>query len=56
MHTCKGWAEREGETESQAGSVLSAGIDPTNYEIMTIAEIKSQMFKQLSYPGAPRSM
>ena len=36
-----GWAEREGDTESKAGSRLravstepDAGLEPTNYEIL----------------------
>ena len=29
------------------------GLDPTNCEIMTWAEIKSQMYNWLSYPSAP---
>ena len=50
-------AEREGDTESEAGSRLwavSAELDvelePTNREIMTWA---SRTLKQLSHPGAP---
>ena len=38
----RGWAEREGDTESEAGSRLPAvstepdtGLEPTNHEIMT---------------------
>ena len=30
-----GGAEREGKRESQAGSALTAGLNLTNYEIMT---------------------
>ena len=29
------------------------GLDLTNYEIMTWADIKSQMLNQLSHPGTP---
>ena len=48
-------AEREDERESQAGSALSAwslmrGLNP--HEIMTSAEIKSQLLNRLSHPGA----
>ena len=35
-----GMAERSGGRESQARSVLSVGLNPMNYEIMTQAEIK----------------
>ena len=50
--------EREGgrERESQAGSVLSArseldvGLELTNREIMTWAEIKSLTLNQLNHP------
>ena len=31
----------------------NVGLDLTNYEIMTRAEIKSQMINPLSHPGAP---
>ena len=45
--------ERKGERESQAGSTLStepnAGLDPTNCEIMTQAESKSQTLTCLSH-------
>ena len=41
-----GWAEREGDTESEAGSRLRAvstepyaGLEPTNCEIMSWAEV-----------------
>ena len=30
-----------------------AGLEPTNCEIMTWAEIRSQLLNQLSHPGAP---
>ena len=53
----EGQRERERGKKSHAGSALSAesnvGLDPTNHEIMTSAEIKSQMLNWLSYPGAP---
>ena len=48
--------EREREN-SQVGSMLSvepdAGLDPKGCEIMTAANIKSQMLNQLSHSGAP---
>ena len=54
-----GGAEREGERESQAGSMLLAQSDErlelTNSEIVTWAKIKSQTLNQLSHPGAPPS-
>ena len=31
------------------------GLEPTNWEIMTCAEIKSQTLNQLSHPGAPKT-
>ena len=31
-----------------------AGLKPTNREIVTRAEIKRRMLKQLSHPGAPK--
>ena len=49
--------EGERERESQAGSTFSrkpaAGVKPTNREILTWAEIKSQTLHQLNHPGAP---
>ena len=50
----EGQREREGDRESQAGSVLSAGVDPMNREVMTWAEIESRMLNRLSHPGAPK--
>ena len=51
--------ERGRERESQAGSMLSAepnaGLDPTNREIMTRAEIKSRTLNGLSHPASPPS-
>ena len=49
-----GGAEREGE-RIIAGSAWTpdAGLKPTNPEIMTRAQIKSQTFNGLSHPGAP---
>ena len=54
-----GAAEREGETDSQAGSILwgtelNPGVHPRNHEIMTWAEIKSQTFNRLRHWGVPR--
>ena len=40
-----------------AGTVSTepdTGLDPTNREITTWAELKSQMLNRLSHPGAPR--
>ena len=52
-----GEGQREGEKESQAGSVLSTepneGLKVTNLDIVTSAEIKSQRLNRLSHPGAP---
>ena len=53
--------EREGETDSQAGSTLSAQsptqeLDLMNREITTWAEIKSGMLNQLSHTGTPLSL
>ena len=57
VHVRGGGAEREGEREFQAGSTLSAvpspGLDLTNDEIITRAEIKSQSLNQLSHAGTP---
>ena len=58
VHVSKGEAAREGEGESQAGSTLSAqrltwGLNPTNCEIMTRGETKSQRLNLLSHPHAP---
>ena len=60
MHVNGGGAEREGDPESEVGSRLRAvstkpdmGLEPTNCEIMTWAEIKSWVLNQLSHPGAP---
>ena len=59
--TSRGGAEREGDTESEAGSRLRAvstepdvGLEPTDCEITTWAETKSQTLHPLSPPGAPR--
>ena len=35
VHTSRGGAEREGETESQAGSMPDAGLELMNCEIVT---------------------
>ena len=50
-------AEKEGERESQAGFILSAQspmLEPTNCEMMTWAQGKSQTFNQPSHTGAPK--
>ena len=49
-----GGAERKGERESQAHSAL-LGFSLMNREIMTWAEIESQMFNRLSHAGTPRN-
>ena len=46
-------AEGEGERESQAAPPSHVGLEPTNHEIMTRAETKSQTLNQLSHPVAP---
>ena len=57
--TWVGKGQREGDTESQAGSTLSMQ-SPTwdsnsqNHEIVTWAKTKSQMLNWLNHPGAPR--
>ena len=59
-HACA-WAEkgqREREREAQVGSALSVqslmwGLSSQVHEIMTWAQMKSQMFNQLSHPGMP---
>ena len=55
-----GGAEREGDTESKAGSRLQAvstesdaGLELTNQEIMTRAEVRR--LNRLSHPSAPFS-
>ena len=57
-----GRAEREGDTESEAGFRLRAvstepdtGLKLTNHETMTWAEIKNWMRNWLSHPEAPRN-
>ena len=49
--------ERQRERISSRLCSVSAepdlGLNPTNFEIITWAEIKSWMFNQLSHPGAP---
>ena len=54
-----GKGQREGETESQAGSVPSAqsphvGLELTLCEIMTWAKIKSGSLNRLCHPGTPQ--
>ena len=44
------------ENRKQASAVSTepdTGLDPTNPEIMTGAETKSQILNQLSHPGTP---
>lgn len=51
-----GGAEREGERESQAESLLSVehelGLNPTTHELMTIAEITSWTLNRLRFLDA----
>ena len=48
-----GWAgEGQRETENESQTESEAGFKLTNHEIMTWAKTKSQMFNQLSHPGA----
>ena len=53
----RGGAERGGDRIPSklcaASTEPDAGLEFVNHEIMTEAEIKSQMFNQLSHPGAP---
>ena len=60
MHMSRGGAEREGERESQTGSLLSAepyaALELTNREIMTQTEIQSQRLNRQSHPGAPNGI
>ena len=51
------WGEREGDTESKAGSRLRAvstepivGLEPMSSEIMTLGKVGHN---RLSHPGAP---
>ena len=59
-HTSRGGAERRREGERIPSSLCIVSTQPnvrlelTNCEIMTRAEIKSQMLNQLSHPGASR--
>ena len=56
-----GRGQREGDTESQAGSRLwavsaepDAGLEPTEHKIVIWSEIKSQTLNWLSHPGSPK--
>ena len=51
------WTQREGDTETKAGARLEAvstgpdtGLEPTNHEIMTWAEVGRLT---MSHPGTP---
>ena len=47
--------EREREDPKQAQRwQWDVGLEPTNHEIMTWAEIQIQMLNWLSHPGAPK--
>ena len=50
---CTGGAESEGERERIPSRLhtVSVGLEPTNHEIMTWAEIKNQALNWLSHPG-----
>ena len=56
---CAEEGQRQRQRESQGGSTLS--VDPdmglnltaADWEIMTWADIKSQMLNKLNHPGAP---
>ena len=56
-----GEGQREGDTESEAGSRLRAvstepdgGLEPTNWEIMTRAEVGT--LNRLNHPGTRKLM
>ena len=49
----RGEAERESQAGCTVSTELAVELDPRNREIMTWAEIKSQMLNWLSHPGAP---
>ena len=56
MSTRGGGAERERERESRAElrrELEPTGLEPTNREIMTRAEIKSWTLDRLSHPAPP---
>ena len=52
MSTSGGGAEGEGESQADSALSLGAQLSLMNHEIMTWAEIKSQMFNWLSQPEA----
>ena len=56
----EGQTEREGERISSRFHTVSTepnmGLELTNHELMTWAEIKNQMSNEVSNPGAPRSL
>ena len=62
MRTSRSGAKRDGGREKilsrlcAISAELLVGLDSSNHEIMTGAEIKSWMFNQLSHPGALRSI
>ena len=51
--TSEGGAERESQADSILCMEPDVGLDCTNHEIMTRAEIKSWTLNQLNHPGAP---
>ena len=54
-HTGKGQRERIPSRLHTVSTEPVVGLNLTNCKIMTQAEIKIQMFNQLSHPGAPKS-
>ena len=56
LRESRGGAERQEETESQAGSIHAlnpepdAGLKPTNREIMTWAEVRRQLTEPPRHP------
>ena len=58
VYFCEGEGQRErGRIPSRLHAVITepdTGLDPTNREIVTRAEIKSHTLSRLSHPGAPR--
>ena len=46
--------KKQNPKQALHGAEPDAGLELTNREIMTRAEIKSQTLNQLSHPGAPK--
>ena len=49
----RGWGERIRSRLHAASTEPDVGLELTNFEIVTRAEIKSPMLNQLSHPGPP---